>query len=43
LEENKTPAKLGGEIAKNARKELEKKTKTKVVTSDSFLISKKND
>jgi DNA-damage-inducible protein D len=37
LEENKTPAKKGGEIAKNARMALEEKTGKKVVSPDSFL------
>ncbi len=44
LEENKIPAKKGGEIAKNARAALEEKTGRKVVSGDNFLIknSKKN-
>ena len=45
LEENKTPAKKGGQIAKNARLELENKTGRKVVGSDNFLkprLSSKN-
>lgn len=44
LEENKIPAKKGGEIAKNARTALEEKTGRKVVSGDNFLIknSKKN-
>ena len=37
LEENKTPARKGGRIAKNARKELENKTGKKVVSGESFL------
>jgi len=37
LEENKTPAKKGGRIAKNARKELESKTGKKVVSGKNFL------
>ncbi len=37
LEENKIPAKKGGRIAKNARKELESKTGKKVVSGESFL------
>ncbi len=42
LEENKTPAKKGGRIAKNARRELENKTGKKVVSGESFLQSSKN-
>ena len=42
LEENKTPARKGGRIAKNARKELENKTGKKVVSGESFLQSPKN-
>lgn len=41
LEENKIPAKKGGGIAKNARKELENKTGKNVVTGDSFLRGNK--
>jgi prophage antirepressor-like protein len=37
LEENKTPARKGGRIAKNARKELEDKTGKKVVSGENFL------
>ncbi len=37
LEENKIPAKKGGQIAKNARKALEEKTGRKVVSGDNFL------
>lgn len=40
LEENKIPAKKGGQIAKNARKELESKTGKKVVSGESFLALK---
>ena len=40
LEENKTPAKKGGRIAKNARKELEQKTGKKVVSGDNFKLPK---
>ena len=40
LEENKTPAKKGGRIAKNARKELEQKTGKKVVSGDNFRLPK---
>ncbi len=40
LEENKIPAKKGGQIAKNARKELESKTGRKVVSGESFLALK---
>jgi len=42
LEENKTPAKKGGRIAKNARKELESKTGKKIVSGKNFLQSPKN-
>lgn len=41
LEQNKIPAKKGGQIAKNARKELEAKTWKKVVTGENFLPTKK--
>ena len=41
LEENKTPAKKGGRIAKNARLELESKTGKRVVSGENFLPSKK--
>ncbi len=41
LEENKTPARKGGRIAKNARKELEYKTGKKVVSGENFLPSQK--
>lgn len=37
LEENKIPAKKGGKIAKNARKELEQKTGKSVITDKNFL------
>ena len=37
LEENKTPARKGGRIAKNARKELESKTGKKVISGENFL------
>ena len=37
LEENKTPAKKGGCVAKNARKELEGKTGKKIVSGGNFL------
>lgn len=36
FENNKEAAQVGGRIAGNARKELEKKTKTKVSTKDNF-------
>lgn len=42
LEENKVPAKKGGRIAKNARKELEQKTGKKVVAEDNFKLLKKS-
>ena len=40
LEENKTPAKKGGRVAKNARKELESKTGKAVVSGANFLAPK---
>ena len=43
LEKNKLPAKKGGQIAKNARKELEQKTGKKVISGENFkLLNKKN-
>jgi len=36
LEENKIPAKKGGQVAKNARLELEQKTGKKVVSGKNF-------
>ncbi len=42
FEENKTPAKIGGKIAKNARQELESKTGKKVISGDNFLKPKKS-
>ena len=41
LEENKTPARKGGRIAKNARVELEEKTGKKVVSGENFLRAPK--
>ena len=41
LEENKIPAKRGGEVAKNARKELESRIGKSVVTGENFLPPKK--
>ena len=41
LAENKIPAKKGGRIAKNARKELESKTGKKVVSGQNFLLHRK--
>lgn len=41
LEENKIPAKKGGRVAKNARKELEKKTGKSVVSKNNFLLKPK--
>ena len=38
LEENKIPARKGGRIAKNARKELEQKTSRKVVSGENFKL-----
>jgi len=40
LEENKMPAKRGGQIARGARKELEAKTGKSVITGENFLPSK---
>jgi len=37
LTQNKVPAKKGGRVAKNARKELESKTGKSVVTGENFL------
>ncbi|MFA6526251.1 MAG: BRO family protein [Candidatus Buchananbacteria bacterium] len=37
LEENKVPAKRGGQVAKNARLELEQKTGKKVVSGENYL------
>jgi len=42
FEENKVPAKKGGRIAKNARKELEQKTSKSIVTGQNFLSAKKS-
>jgi len=45
LQENKTPAKKGGKIAKDARKALEQKTGKPIITGENFLPpmkSKKN-
>lgn len=39
LEENKIPAKKGGGVAKNARRELEQKTGKKVVSAKNFKIA----
>ncbi|MFA5792902.1 MAG: Bro-N domain-containing protein [Candidatus Gracilibacteria bacterium] len=41
LDENKIPAKKGGQIAKHARKELESKTGKSVVSGENFLPSRK--
>jgi DNA-damage-inducible protein D len=38
LTENKKAAKIGGGIAKNARKDFEIKTEAKVVTKENYLI-----
>ncbi len=37
MDENKDAAKTGGNIARNARKELETKTGNKVISSDNYL------
>ncbi len=42
LEENKIPARKGGRIAKNARKELESKTGKKIVSGGNFLEAGKS-
>lgn len=39
LEQNKVPAKRGGQVAKNARKELESQTGKRVITKQNFLKS----
>lgn len=41
LEENKLPARKGGNIAKNARMELEQKTGKKVISGSNYLPQKK--
>ncbi|MDO8505094.1 MAG: hypothetical protein Q7S48_00710, partial [bacterium] len=41
FEENKIPAKKGGRIAKNARRELENKTGKSVVSGENYLPSSK--
>ncbi|MDD2566237.1 MAG: BRO family protein [Candidatus Gracilibacteria bacterium] len=43
LEQNKIPAKKGGQIAKNARKELEAKTGKSVISGENFLKPKKEN
>ena len=42
LEENKKASKIGGGIAKQARKELENKTGKSVISGDSFLTKKES-
>jgi len=37
LKENKTPAKKGGKIAKDARRALEKNTGKNIITGENFL------
>lgn len=39
---NKIPAKKGGQVAKNARVELEQKTGKKVVSRENFKLSIKD-
>ena len=39
MEENKVAARQGGEVAGNARKELELKTGESVITEENFLDS----
>ena len=41
LEENKKSAKIGGNIAKRAKKDFEKRTGSKVVTDNNFLPASK--
>ncbi len=41
FEENKVPAKKGGQIAKKARLELESKTKKSIITNENFLPKKR--
>jgi len=42
LKENKVPAKKGGRIAKNARRELEQKTGKSVISKENYLQNPKN-
>ncbi len=42
MDENKNAAKIGGHIAKKARKELENKTGKNVVTGENYLPPTKN-
>lgn len=42
MKENKKAAKIGGNIAKHARQEFEKRTGGKVVTESNFLIKRNN-
>ncbi|MEI8128637.1 MAG: BRO family protein [bacterium] len=42
MDENKTAAKIGGHIAKKARKELENKTGKNIVTGENYLPPSKN-
>ncbi len=42
LKENKIPARKGGRIAKNARRELEQKTGKKVISSANYLPAQKS-
>ena len=41
FEENKIPAKKGGQVAKNARLELERETGKSVISSKNYLSPKK--
>jgi hypothetical protein len=43
LTQNKIPAKKGGQVAKNARKELESKTGKSVITGENFLPSSRRN
>jgi len=43
VKENAVAGKKGGNVAKNARKELESKTGKSVVTGENFLPSKRQD
>jgi DNA-damage-inducible protein D len=42
FEENKSPAKKGGKIARDARNALEEKTRKNVISGDNFLSKNKN-
>lgn len=42
LKENKIPAKKGGQVAKNARRELEQKTGKSIISKENYLHGPKN-